>query len=74
MFLMIQTVWLIYAKFFLDFSVDESCGKCTPCRIGTKRLYEILTKICEGKGCEEDLVDLKDLALTVKNTALCGLR
>ncbi len=61
------------AKFFLDLSVDESCGKCTPCRIGTKRLYELLTKICEGKGCEEDLVDLKDLALTVKNTALCGL-
>ena len=61
------------AKFFLDFSVDESCGRCTPCRIGTKRLYELLTKICEGKGCEEDLVDLKDLALTVKNTALCGL-
>ena len=61
------------AKFFLDFSVDESCGKCTPCRIGTKRLYELLTKICEGRGCEEDLVDLKDLALTVKNTALCGL-
>ena len=61
------------AKFFLDFSVDESCGKCTPCRIGTKRLYELLTKICEGKGCEEDLVDLKDLALTVKNTAFCGL-
>ena len=61
------------ARFFLDFSVDESCGKCTPCRIGTKRLYELLTKICEGKGCEQDLVDLKDLALTVKNTALCGL-
>ena len=61
------------AKFFLDFSVDESCGKCAPCRIVTKRLYELLTKICEGKGCEEDLVDLKDLALTVKNTALCGL-
>lgn len=61
------------AKFFLDFSVDESCGKCTPCRIGTKRLYELLTKICDGKGCEQDLIDLKDLALTVKNTALCGL-
>ncbi len=61
------------SKFFLDFSVDESCGKCTPCRIGTKRLYELLSKICEGKGCEQDLVDLKDLALTVKNTALCGL-
>ena len=61
------------AKFFLDFSVDESCGKCTACRIGTKRLYEILSKICEGKGCEQDLIDLKDLALSVKNTALCGL-
>ena len=61
------------SKFFLEFTVEESCGKCTPCRIGTKRLYELLTKICEGKGCEEDLVDLKDLALTVKNTALCGL-
>jgi len=61
------------ARFFLDFSVEESCGKCTPCRIGTKRLYELLNKICEGKGCEQDLVDLKDLALTVKNTALCGL-
>ena len=61
------------ARFFLDFSVDESCGKCTACRIGTKRLYEILSKICEGKGCEEDLVDLKDLALTIKNTSLCGL-
>ena len=61
------------ARFFLDFSVDESCGKCTACRIGTKRLYEILSKICEGKGCEQDLIDLKDLALSVKNTALCGL-
>ena len=61
------------ARFFLDFSVDESCGKCTPCRIGTKRLYELLTKICDGKGCEQDLIDLKDLALTVQNTALCGL-
>ena len=61
------------SKFFLEFTVDESCGKCTPCRIGTKRLYELLTKICEGKGCEQDLIDLKDLALSVKNTALCGL-
>ena len=61
------------SKFFLEFTVDESCGKCTPCRIGTKRLYEILSKICEGKGCEQDLIDLKDLALSVKNTALCGL-
>ena len=61
------------AKFFLEFSVEESCGKCTPCRIGTKKLYDLLSKICDGKGCEQDLFDLEDLALTVKNTALCGL-
>ena len=61
------------AKFFLEFTVDESCGKCTPCRIGNKRLLEMLTKICDGKGTEEDLVDLKDLALTIKNASLCGL-
>ena len=61
------------SKFFLEFTVDESCGKCTPCRIGNKRLIEMLTKICDGKGTEEDLADLKDLALTIKNTSLCGL-
>ena len=60
------------SKFFLEFTVDESCGKCTPCRIGNKRLLEMLTKICDGKGTEEDLADLKDLALTIKNTSLCG--
>ena len=61
------------SKFFLEFTVDESCGKCTRCRIGNKRLLEMLTKICDGKGTEEDLADLKDLALTIKNTSLCGL-
>ena len=61
------------AKFFLEFTVDESCGKCTPCRIGNKRLLEILTKITEGKGTEQDLIDLKDLATTIKHTSLCGL-
>ena len=61
------------SKFFLEFTVDQSCGKCTPCRIGNKRLLEMLTKICDGKGTEEDLADLKDLALTIKNTSLCGL-
>ena len=61
------------SKFFLEFTVDESCGKCTPCRIGNKRLLEMLTKICDGKGTDEDLADLKDLALTIKNTSLCGL-
>ena len=61
------------SKFFLEFTVDDSCGKCPPCRIGNKRLLEMLTKICDGKGTEEDLADLKDLALTIKNTSLCGL-
>ncbi|MBO3444653.1 NADH-quinone oxidoreductase subunit NuoF [Clostridium sp. CCUG 7971] len=60
-------------KFFLEFTVEESCGKCTPCRIGNKRLLEILTKITEGKGSKEDLDDLKDLAKTIKTTSLCGL-
>lgn len=61
------------AKFYLEFTVDESCGKCSPCRIGNKRLLEILTRITEGKGTEQDLVDLKDLAETIKDTSLCGL-
>ena len=61
------------SKFFLEFTVEESCGKCTPCRIGNKRLLELLTKITEGKGTEEDLIDLKDLATTIKTTSLCGL-
>lgn len=61
------------AKFYLEFTVEESCGKCTPCRVGNKRLLEILTKITEGKGTEQDLEDLKDLAETIKDTSLCGL-
>jgi NADH-quinone oxidoreductase subunit F len=61
------------AKFYLEFTVDESCGKCTPCRVGNKRLLEILTKITEGKGTEQDLVDLKNLSETIKDTSLCGL-
>jgi len=61
------------AKFFLEFTVEESCGKCTPCRIGNKRLHEILTKITEGKGTEEDLVTLQELAQAIKDTSLCGL-
>lgn len=60
-------------KFFLEFTVEESCGKCTPCRIGNKRLLEILTKITEGNGTEEDLVNLKKLATNIKSTSLCGL-
>lgn len=61
------------ARFFLDFTVDESCGKCPPCRIGTKRMLEILTRITEGKGQLEDLEKLEDLANNIKESALCGL-
>ena len=61
------------AKFFLEFTVEESCGKCTPCRIGNKRLLEILTKITDGNGNEQDLIDLKDLSNTIIDTSLCGL-
>ncbi len=61
------------AKFFLEFTVDESCGKCTACRIGTKRLHEILTKITEGNGTLEDIDTLETLSQTVKISSLCGL-
>ncbi len=61
------------AKFFLEFTVDESCGKCTPCRVGTRRLLEILDKIIEGKGTMEDLDRLEELALYIKSASLCGL-
>ena len=61
------------AKFFLEFTVDESCGKCTPCRIGTRRMLEILTKITEGNGTLEDLDKLEELCVFVKENSLCGL-
>ena len=61
------------ARFFLDFTVDESCGKCVPCREGTKRLHESLIKITEGEGTPEDLERLEDLAENIKSTSLCGL-
>ena len=61
------------AKFYLEFTKDESCGKCTPCRIGTRRMLEMLQKICDGTGTEEMLAELEDLANTIKDTALCGL-
>ncbi len=61
------------AKFYLDFIVEESCGKCTPCRIGNKRLYEILDKITKGNGTMEDLDNLRNLSKVIKDTALCGL-
>ncbi len=61
------------AKFFLEFTVDESCGKCSPCRIGTKRMLEVLTKITEGNGTLEDLDTLEELAEYIKANSLCGL-
>ena len=61
------------AKFFLEFTVDESCGKCTPCRVGTRRMLDILNRITEGKGEEGDIEKLEELANNIKATALCGL-
>ena len=68
-----DTCMVDIAKFFLDFVVDESCGKCSPCRIGTKRMYEILERITNGEGKEGDIELLVELATTIKATALCGL-
>ena len=62
------------AKFYLGFTVDESCGKCTPCRIGTKRMLEILERITEGNGELEDIAKLEKLANTIKLASVCGLR
>ena len=61
------------AKFFLEFTVDESCGKCTPCRVGTKRLLEMLDKITQGKGTMADLDKMEQLCYYIKDNALCGL-
>ncbi len=61
------------ARFYLDFTVDESCGKCTPCREGTKQMRDILNRICEGQGELRDLDELEKLALMIKETSLCGL-
>ncbi len=61
------------AKFFLEFTVEESCGKCAPCRIGNKRLHELLGQICEGKGTLADLDRLRNMSLVIKDTSLCGL-
>ncbi len=68
-----NTCMVDIAKFFLEFTVDESCGKCTPCRIGTKRLLEMLTKITEGKATMEDLDKMEQLCYYIKKNALCGL-
>lgn len=68
-----DTCMVNIAKFYLEFTQDESCGKCTPCRVGTKRMYEILDKITKGEGTEEDLIHLEELAVIIKDAALCGL-
>jgi NADP-reducing hydrogenase subunit HndC len=68
-----DTCMVDVARFFLEFTQDESCGKCTPCRIGTKRMLEILTRITQGKGVPEDLETLETLANGIKRSALCGL-
>ncbi|MFW5707144.1 MAG: NADH-ubiquinone oxidoreductase-F iron-sulfur binding region domain-containing protein, partial [Bacteroidota bacterium] len=61
------------SKFYLDFTVEESCGKCAPCRVGNKRLYEELEKITQGKATVEDLEKLRNLSHVIRDTSLCGL-
>ena len=68
-----DTCMVDISRFFLEFVQDESCGKCTPCRVGTRRMLEILNRICEGKGQEGDIERLIDLGTIIKDTALCGL-
>ncbi|MDQ0195302.1 NADH-quinone oxidoreductase subunit NuoF [Paenibacillus wynnii] len=68
-----DTCMVDVARFYLDFTKDESCGKCTPCRIGTKRLLEMLDKITEGKGTIDDLEKLENLSFQIKNASLCAL-
>lgn len=68
-----NTCMVDIAKFFLEFTVDESCGKCTPCRVGTRRLYELLEKITQGKGTPEDIDKLEELCYHIKGNSLCGL-
>jgi len=68
-----RTCMVDISRFFMDFIQDESCGKCVPCRVGTKRMLEILIDVCEGRGSVEDLELLGELAYTIKDSALCGL-
>lgn len=68
-----STCMVDIAKFFLEFTVEESCGKCPPCRIGTKRMLEIITRITEGKGTMDDLDELEELSEAIQKGALCGL-
>ena len=68
-----DTCMVDMARYFMDFCQDESCGKCTPCRVGTRRMLEILQRICNGNGLEGDIELLENLAASIKDTALCGL-
>ncbi len=61
------------AKFFMEFSMEESCGKCTPCRAGTVQMHNLLQRITDGKGTKQDLRDLEHLCSVVRDTSLCGL-
>jgi Pyruvate/2-oxoacid:ferredoxin oxidoreductase delta subunit len=68
-----ETCMVDIARFFMEFTQDESCGKCTPCRVGTKQLLDILKRICDGKGVPQDLDMLELLSTEIKATSLCGL-
>jgi NADH:ubiquinone oxidoreductase subunit F (NADH-binding) len=68
-----DTCMVDIARFFMDFTQDESCGKCTPCRVGTKRILEVLDRICGGEGRDGDIELLEDLCRHVKSNSLCGL-
>jgi NADH:ubiquinone oxidoreductase subunit F (NADH-binding)/NAD-dependent dihydropyrimidine dehydrogenase PreA subunit len=68
-----ETCMVDIARFFMEFTQDESCGKCVPCRVGTRRILEILTNICEGKGQPGDIERLEELSINIRGTALCGL-
>jgi bidirectional [NiFe] hydrogenase diaphorase subunit len=74
MIIMDSTVNMVeVAKYFMDFCVDESCGKCIPCRVGTKHIHHFLEKIANGEGTTDDFALLQDLCMMVKETSLCGL-
>ena len=68
-----ETCMVDTARYFLNFTQNESCGKCVPCRMGTKRMLEILTRICEGNGKPEDIEILKEMGEVIKDASLCGL-
>ena len=68
-----ETCMVDMARFFMEFTQEESCGKCVPCRVGTRRILEILTRICEGKGKDGDIEQLEELCSEIQETALCGL-